>query len=742
MTYHVVIPALDEEKSLPGVLQSLRSLERPPRKIYVVDNGSTDRTPDVAKEGGAVCLSQPTRGYGIACLTALREIFADPQSLANKDIIVFMDADGSDNPEEIPLLLEPILRGQAQAVIGSRTLGNPEHGSLGSVQRFGNALSCFLLKHLMGAKFTDLGPFRAIEARTLHSLGMRDQNFGWTVEMQAKIALQKIAYREVAVDYRKRFAGESKVSGNLLGGFLAGKKILSTIFSLWLSHWVSLWASQISRRSIISFLLMGMGFCYMAAVPSQAQTLEIFSAAFFCYAILAFSLLPGSAPSPNVQTARNFYFTTGIVLRIPFLFFLPGLTNDYYRTLWDANLLLSGVNPYTHTPTDILTHFDAFHNLHPFTDTRSHLGPSSARSWSEGFPFSWQEMYPLLNSQNFHSFYPPLHHGLAVVSVALGNFLAPALDWKAPVYILRILFFGFEIWTLRLWKRFPNTHPSYYALYAWNPLVVWEGIGNLHFEILSIGFLLKFFLVHTHRTQALPLGTGKTLQSGLHLMLSIWSKGWSVVLLPLVFLQGIGCYFRKFSLPPIKTVTRTALLLFFPVVGLGVWGSLVVASLPEQMDSGLGLYSHSFEFFSGFNRLVRIGLAEWGWEYGATGAILWLLCASWMGIYLAIRFPKNLAQPALVLYNILLVCSPVIHPWYLIPWQALGILNRKTYPFLGSFLIFASYSYYTHEIYERNEIIVWTTYLIFGLYCIWENYEHKYRRNRCGNSSRPLRHFH
>jgi glycosyltransferase involved in cell wall biosynthesis len=205
------------------------TLARVPRGLYqqiiVADNGSRDRTAEIARQAGATVVTEPRRGYGAACLRALASLPPDA------DTVVFMDADSSDDPSEAACLLEPILKGRADFVLGSRTLGKAEKGSLQAHQRFGNELATFLIRILFGYRYTDLGPFRAIRVDALRKLDMRDRNYGWTIEMQIKAVRQKLRIEEVPVSYRNR-VGVSKISGNLKASALAGIKILWTVFRL------------------------------------------------------------------------------------------------------------------------------------------------------------------------------------------------------------------------------------------------------------------------------------------------------------------------------------------------------------------------------------------------------------------------------------------------------------------------------------------------------------------------------
>lgn len=223
MVVDALIPALNEEDSLPAVLAELA--ERPElRRVVVADNGSTDATWSVIAGGGAEPVWAGLRGYGNACLAGLRHLAADPP-----EVVVFLDADGADDLRDLPSVLGPIARGEADLVIGSRARGEAEAGALTPVQRFGNSLSCALIWHLFGVPFTDLGPFRAIRWAALERLEMADRNFGWTVEMQAKAARRDLRCAEVPVRYRVRQAGQSKVSGTVAGSVKAGVKILWTI---------------------------------------------------------------------------------------------------------------------------------------------------------------------------------------------------------------------------------------------------------------------------------------------------------------------------------------------------------------------------------------------------------------------------------------------------------------------------------------------------------------------------------
>ncbi len=222
----VIIPAYNEEKSVGKVIKSIPSGFA--RHVIVCNNGSTDDTVLVSKQAGAIVVDEPRSGYGRACLRGMEYIASLDQE---PEIVLFLDGDYSDYPDEAPSLVKPLIHDHMDMVIGSRALGNLERGAMMPQQVFGNWLATTLIKMIYGYTFTDLGPFRAIKYDKLLELNMEDKDFGWTVEMQVKAAKKKFRCTEVPVSYRKRI-GVSKVSGTIKGSILAGHKILWTIFKL------------------------------------------------------------------------------------------------------------------------------------------------------------------------------------------------------------------------------------------------------------------------------------------------------------------------------------------------------------------------------------------------------------------------------------------------------------------------------------------------------------------------------
>jgi glycosyltransferase involved in cell wall biosynthesis len=212
------MPTRNEAAALPKVLSAILPLVA---EVIVVDTASTDGTPEIAASMGARVVSEPRRGYGRACLAGIAAL--SPAV----DTVLFMDADASDRPEDLPRLLAPIIEEGAELVIGARSL-DVERGALTPQQRFGNALACRLIRMIWGVSYTDLGPFRVIRRDALDRLQMRDETWGWTVEMQVRAARLGLRVREVPVGYRRRI-GHSKISGTLMGTIKAGWKILWVI---------------------------------------------------------------------------------------------------------------------------------------------------------------------------------------------------------------------------------------------------------------------------------------------------------------------------------------------------------------------------------------------------------------------------------------------------------------------------------------------------------------------------------
>ena len=218
----VIIPAYNEEKSIGSVINDIPK-ERV-SEIIVVNNCSTDRTTEFAEKAGATVLHESLMGYGAACLNGI-----DYLEGKEFELVVFLDGDYSDYPEEIDLLIDPVISGEYDFVLGSRVMGKREKGALPAQSRFGSVIAGFFINLFWHFRFTDLGPFRAIKYDKLIELNMKDKWFGWTIEMQIKAAKRNYKMKEIPVSYRKRI-GKSKVTGTIKGSVMAGVIILKTIF--------------------------------------------------------------------------------------------------------------------------------------------------------------------------------------------------------------------------------------------------------------------------------------------------------------------------------------------------------------------------------------------------------------------------------------------------------------------------------------------------------------------------------
>ena len=219
---NVIIPALNEEEPIGKVVRAVAATKIP-SEIIVVDNGSTDQTAERARSAGARVVAEPQRGYGRACSAGVRAL--SPEC----DTVVFLDGDGSDCPEFMNELVDPILAGKYDFVIGSRTRGKREPGSMNVQQILSGRIAGVILRLLYGVRYTDMCPFRAIRRDALEQLGMREQTYGWNLEMQMKAARAGLRILEVPINHRRRAGGESKVSGTLRGTFVAGTRIVATL---------------------------------------------------------------------------------------------------------------------------------------------------------------------------------------------------------------------------------------------------------------------------------------------------------------------------------------------------------------------------------------------------------------------------------------------------------------------------------------------------------------------------------
>lgn len=245
----VIIPAFNEARAIGQVVGAIP--EGLADEVVVVNNASTDETEQNARAAGATVLTETRRGYGWACLRGLAYAEVKPEK-ERPGIVVFLDGDFSDRPEEMTRLVAPIAEGKADFVVGSRIRGEAEAGAMLPQAVIGNRLACFLMRRLWNAEYTDLGPFRAVRFKSLLALGMQDKTFGWTIEMQIKAVEAGLRVVEVPVSYRRR-VGVSKITGTLSGTVKASAKILWTIGRMALASRLRLFAARLKRAGLEAF---------------------------------------------------------------------------------------------------------------------------------------------------------------------------------------------------------------------------------------------------------------------------------------------------------------------------------------------------------------------------------------------------------------------------------------------------------------------------------------------------------
>lgn len=505
----VVIPALNEAASLPPVLERLRALGL--GRIRVVDNGSRDRTAEVVRRFGAEVIGEPRRGYGQACWTGCQNL------PAGVEWILFCNADGSDDLDRVPVMLEPTGE-PAELVLGTRTAADNGQDHLTPSQCFGNKLAVTLIKMLWGAKYGDLGPLRLISRRAFEQLKMQDRGFGWTVEMQVRAAEEALNVREVPVRNFPRSAGVSKISGTIKGSFQAGTIILSTIAKLWLQRA----AVQRTLTWLSAFLLLAGAvamlpfgdFSVIGNVPKF-----LIGAGIMCL---------GYAVSWALQRPTlKLFWTVAIGTRLIVLFLHPG--NDIWRYLWEGRVTLAGFNPY-------------------------HLAPNAPALAS----LRDLQIWPQVVQPTLTTIYPPL--------AQLGFALLTALGSSVFLFKLCFLLADLAVAILLL-KRFGR----FAALaYAWNPLVIYSFAGGGHYDSLFLLPLVGALFV----VSADSSGSRKFLVSALLLGCSIavkWASG------PLVLWWLWRAWRERGFFAAIGTAILAALpmvallLLFFPAT---TWSQL------------------------------------------------------------------------------------------------------------------------------------------------------------------------
>jgi len=438
----VVIPALDEEEAIGKVLGEI-----PPvvEEVIVVDNGSRDRTAEVARAAGARVVQEPRRGYGSACLAGIA-------AASGADILVFLDGDHSDHPAELADVVAPILEGRADLVIGSRRLGRSARGARPWHAVVGTRACVGLMNRLTGSRATDLGPFRAITAEALRRLDMSDPDYGWTVEMQVKAARRGLRVVEVPVDYRPRI-GRSKVSGTLRGTIGAGSKILATILRQ------ALPARAAGRDLALLASALVLSGCVIAWAfgpppPTRiARHLALFGLAF------AAQLVALAASRGLSRGGLLLCIGVAVVWRAALVTAPPLLSDDINRYVWEGRIQVHGGNPYRYADR-----------------------PDSPR-WVQ----LRDEVFEGLNHKDYTAVYPPLFVLATRVVVSVHDSFAAM---KAFLVACELLTLG----ALAILLKRRGLPGERLLVLAWSPLALVEIAGSGHNEAFAIVWLVLALL--------------------------------------------------------------------------------------------------------------------------------------------------------------------------------------------------------------------------------------------------------
>src|SRR5690242_1423447 len=420
----VIIPAFNEESSLPDVISGLRRIGL--TRIRVVDNSSSDRTAEVARQCGAEVIRESRRGYGQACWTGCENLPAD------MEWILFCNADGSDDIERVPELMHASIK--AELVLGARNIGTNGHHNLTVAQRLGNKLATSLIRFLWKTNYTDLGPLRLISRRAFERLTLQDRGFGWTVEMQVRATEEGISIRELPVQNFPRRAGVSKISGTFRGTIQAGTIILSTIAALWLKRpGVQRAAARITAFLLPLGAMLMLPFGNLAIIGNVPRFLFGAGVMSVGYAVAWALRKPPLA----------LLWTVAVSTRLMLLFMQPG--DDIWRYVWEGRVALAGFNPYQ-------------------------LAPDSATLAQLRDAVIW----PHVGLPSLTTIYPPL----AQICFALLVFIG------ANVFTFKLAFALADLAITALLLKKCGRIAA--LVYAWNPLVIYSSAGGGHYDSLFI----------------------------------------------------------------------------------------------------------------------------------------------------------------------------------------------------------------------------------------------------------------
>lgn len=442
----VIIPALDEEETIGGVVSQLQKLGL--SRIRVVDNGSSDRTAAVASVAGAEVLTEARRGYGQACWTGYQQLDDDVRW------VLFCDADGSDDLTDVKRLMSEAEQG-ANFVLGNRRASAKDRGAMTPVQQFGNGLATTLMRWGWGHAYGDLGPLRLIRRDLLERIGMQDRGFGWTIEMQVRAVEEAGRIVEIPVGYRQRGGGRSKISGTVRGSVAAGTIILSTLAALGWRRWQS---HPLGHYAGGGLLLVGAWWMARQGDFAVAGTVPWFLAA---ATVMSVGWLIAGRPR---EIPVWWFWGVAVAARLLVVPMVPG--DDVWRYLWEGQIQLAGYSPYL-------------------------LAPSAAELEALRTP-TWS----LINHPDATAIYPPVAQLFLRLAAAIGGGVVGLKLWFLVADAV-------AIWLLA--RRFGRGAT---LLYAWNPLLIYVGVGGAHYEPLLLLAAIAGWLAWTRsgQTQSNLLG--------------------------------------------------------------------------------------------------------------------------------------------------------------------------------------------------------------------------------------------
>jgi glycosyltransferase involved in cell wall biosynthesis len=558
----VIIPALNEAEALPGVIRELQSQGL--TQIRVVDNGSTDQTVAIATAAGAEVISETRRGYGQACWTGSQDL---PDGIK---WLLFCDADGSDDLSILPEVLRA--GDEVPFVLADRRATAASRAQLTPVQNFGNWLASTLIRIGWGAKFHDLGPLRMIRRDVYHAVAMQDRGFGWTVEMQARIAELKIPFREIPMAYRPRQGGTSKISGSLKGSFQAGTIILSTLGSLFLkkpsTHWILTILSALLILLGTGLMLPHGDFRIPGTVPDFLVGAGIASLGFVC--------------CWGLRSMRWWWFwAVAITARLILVPMYPG--DDIWRYLWEGMIQLKGHCPYILPPASL-----------ELIELRT-------------------EYWSLINHKEISAIYPPvtqlIFRGLAFISDT-------PLFFKSVFILADLGVCGLLI------RRFGCRAA---LLYGWNPLIIYNFAGGAHYDSLFLLPLVAAWLLVDRKD-----GGVASLKPWLLACLLIGiSVGIKWVSLPLLAFAGIQVW-KLFGFPRAVLAGIISSLPFLVALWITCYGVSWLQLIPEDF----AMYARSAEFIPGIVEQFWEASARMNWIYTIPLALVSLVlifrCRRWV----------------------------------------------------------------------------------------------------------------